>query len=307
MIKVKKDLTGMKFGRLTVLSQAEDIKGKNRNYAAWLVQCDCGSDPFVTRGFSLSSGITKSCGCLQKEATSKANSAKLIGRRFGRLVVLQRLEDVIEDKKDGNVYWLCQCDCGNTCISSTNALISGNKKSCGCIHKEMLQERMTKHKMTDSRLYLVWKGMKARCYIPSHNHYDKYGARGIIVCDEWRNDFQAFYDWAMKNGYNENAKRGECTLERIDVNGNYCPENCCWANSTIQCINQNFRKDNKTGVKGVNFDKRSGKWQAQLQINKKKVLNKCFDNFEDAVKARKEAEEKYFGEFSFDNSQKKAV
>ena len=91
-------------------------------------------------------------------------------------------------------------------------------------------------------------------------------------------------------------------LERKDVNGNYCPENCCWANATVQCINQNLRKDNKTGVKGVNWDKQSNRWQAQLQINKKKVLNRYFDNFDDAVKARREAELKYFGRYLHDTS-----
>lgn len=310
MIKVRKDLTGMRFGRLTVLRQAEDHVSKSGQHrSAWLVQCDCGSEPFVVVGNYLTSkNGSKSCGCYRKGMFNGKTAIRkdLTGMVFGRLVVLKQVEDIVT--KSGKHYpsWLCKCDCGNECVVSGASLKSGNTKSCGCLHKEELSNMASKHHLTDSRLYLVWKGMKARCYIPSHNHYDIYGAKGITVCDEWKNDFQAFYDWAIKNGYDENAIRGECTLERKDVNGNYCPENCVWADSTVQAINQNLRKDNKTGVKGVNWDERKGMWQAQLQFNKKKVLNEHFYNFEDAVKARKEAEEKYHKKYCNDIYKKKS-
>lgn len=229
----------------------------------------------------------------------------LTGQTFGRWLVLGQAEDYIDKNGTHHAMWHCKCSCENKTerdVDQSN-LKTGTSQSCGCLHREMMSEKFSTHKMTSSRLYLIWKGMKARCYIKSHNHYDIYGARGITVCDEWINDFQAFYDWAIQNGYNENALRNECMLERKDVNGDYSPENCCWANATVQCINQNLRKDNKTGIKGVNWDKKSNKWQAQLQINKKKVLNKYFDNFDDAVKARREAELKYFGEYLHDMSQ----
>ena len=229
----------------------------------------------------------------------------LTGQTFGRWLVLGQAEDYID--KNGNHYamWHCQCSCENKTEKDVDQrnLKSGASQSCGCLHREMMSENFSTHKMTDNRLYYIWKGMKARCYIESHNHYETYGAKGIIVCDEWKNDFQTFYDWAIQNGYDEDALRNECTLERKDVNGNYSPENCCWANATVQCINQNLRKDNKTGVKGVNWDKKRNKWQAQLQINKKKVLNEHFDNFDDAVKARREAELKYFSKYLHNESQ----
>ena len=233
----------------------------------------------------------------------------LTGRIFGRWLVLGQAEDHVDKNGKHSAMWHCRCNCENKTekdVAQSN-LKNGTSQSCGCIHKEMMSEKFSTHKMTDSRLYLVWKGMKARCYVESHNHYEQYGARGIVVCDEWKNDFQAFYNWAMQNGYDENALRNECMLERNDVNGNYCPENCCWTNATKQCINQNLRKDNKTGIKGVNWDESRNMWQAQLQINKKKVLNEHFNNFDDAVKARKDAELKYFSKYVDNHSQKQEV
>lgn len=233
----------------------------------------------------------------------------LTGQIFGRWLVLEQAEDYID--KNGRHYamWRCKCSCENQTEKNVleKSLKRGKSQSCGCLHREMISENFSIHKMASSRLYLIWKGMKARCYIKSHNRYEKYGAKGITVCDEWVNDFQAFYDWAMQNGYDEKALRNECTLERKDVNGNYSPENCCWANATVQCINQNLRKDNKTGVKGVNWDENRNMWQAQLQINKKKVLNEHFHSFDDAVKARKNAELKYFSKYIDDYSQRTEV
>lgn len=229
----------------------------------------------------------------------------LTGQMFGRWLVLEQAEDHIDKNGNHHAMWHCKCSCENKTEKNVlqSNLKNGTSQSCGCLHNEMVSEKFSTHKMTDSRLYLVWKGMKARCYIESHNHYENYGAKGIVVCEEWRNDFQAFYDWAIQTGYDENALRNECTLERKDVNGDYSPENCCWANATVQCINQNLRKDNKTGIKGVNWDKKRNKWQAQLQINKKKVLNEHFDNFDDAVKARREAELIYFSKYLHNISQ----
>ena len=90
----------------------------------------------------------------------------------------------------------------------------------------------------DDRLYKVWKGMRERCYYKNHKGYKYYGARGIAVCDEWRNSYAAFEKWALSNGYNRNAKQGECTLDRIDVNGDYCPENCRWVPMSVQNKNR---------------------------------------------------------------------
>ncbi|MBR2388130.1 MAG: hypothetical protein IKB02_09880 [Clostridia bacterium] len=170
----------------------------------------------------------------------------LTGQRFGRLVALEPTEE----QKNRRIIWKCVCDCGNICFVSSKRLLYGDTQSCGCLRKERVTERISKarekvikHNMYTTRLYKVFAGMKDRCYNPNNKRYKHYGGRGITVCDEWRDDFQAFHDWAMANGYDENAPRGACTLDRIDVDGNYCPENCRWVDMKTQANN---RRKNKT-------------------------------------------------------------
>lgn len=153
----------------------------------------------------------------------------LTGKKFGRWTVLE-----FSHIKNGNYYWLCKCECG-TIKPVSYANLKRGSKSCGCLAKEILKEKGT-HKQSGSRLYVVWQNMKSRCYNKNNNRYNIYGARGIKVCDEWQ-EFQPFYDWAMANGYNPNAKRGECTIDRIDVNGDYEPNNCRFVSMEIQTRN----------------------------------------------------------------------
>lgn len=214
------DITGRRFGLLTVIS-----KEPNRNEKAmWLCRCDCGKT-IVARGSSLRDGHTKSCGCL------KFNHLDLAGERFGKLTAVA--------KTDKYSKWNCICECGNSATYSTFALISGNVKSCGC------SQHPKNHELADARLYKVWKGMKQRCYNPNSKSYKHYGGRGILICEEWRDSFAAFSEWAYSHGYNRNAQFGECTIERINVNGNYEPSNCCFIPLSEQPKNRRNSKANQ--------------------------------------------------------------
>ena len=160
-------------------------------------------------------------------------SISLIGQRFGMLVVT----DFSHREKNGIYKWHCQCDCGNKSIVSTSNLRNGNSTSCGCYGKEQRVKSVTTHGMSNTRLHRIWKAMITRCNNKNFFAYKYYGGRGITVCEEWKENFQTFYDWSMANAYKDNL-----SIDRIDTNKSYTPSNCRWVTMAEQ--NQNKRAKN---------------------------------------------------------------
>lgn len=205
----------------------------------------------------------------------------LEGERYGKLVVMEEAESIYS--KTGKMIrrWKCKCDCGNITIVRHGDLRNGSTVSCGCYNYEKESAAKT-HGYSRTKLGNVFEGMKQRCNNPKNKNYEKYGGRGIKICTEWLNDPKKFFDWAIKNGYKEGL-----SIDRIDVNGNYEPDNCRWADNEAQCLNQRLRKDNKTGHKGIYYSE--GVYRVQIRRNKKRYYFGSYKTLPEAVKVLEEA------------------
>lgn len=233
--KNRKNLVGQKFGKLTVISLNEE-ESKN-GILIWNCKCECGN-LFKARGGNLKNGKAKHCGCSKSEFPN--NFKDLTGQRYGRLVVIG-----LKHHSYKKIQWLCKCDCGNETVVTTGNLKRGNVKSCGCYKREISTEIIKRvrpnkeqiyrtHGMTGTKLYAHWSSMHNRCK-PYYHDRNSYYDRGIKVCDEWKS-FEPFRDWALANGYDDSL-----TLDRIDYNGNYAPNNCRWVDWKTQ---QNNKRNN---------------------------------------------------------------
>ena len=183
------------------------------------------------------------------------NFKDLTGQRFGFLTVIKR----IANSKSGRIRYLCRCDCGNYKEVQANHLVNGKIISCGCFRVLSARIQETTHGLSNSRIYKIFSNMKKRCYNKNNQDYKHYGGRGITICEEWKSDFMNFYNWAMVNGYDECL-----SIDRIDVNGNYEPNNCRWI--TMEEQHYNTRKVIKINHNGVSY--------TLLQISKLLGLSK---------------------------------
>lgn len=262
------DLTGKKFGKLLVVGKAGVNKYRN---CTWNCLCECGNETVVSGG-NLIRGNTTSCGC------NKIND--LVGKRYGKILVVERLNATTH----GDTLYRCKCDCGNEVIARQSNLVKRHNLSCG---EYGCKKTNKTHGMRNSDLYKKYYDIHTRC-----NRKDNYlyGGRGISVCAEWSGEcgFENFMKWSTENGYKEGL-----SLDRIDVDGDYCPENCRWVTWDIQAKNKRPLPNNTTGVSGV-YPK-DGKYAASISVNGKRFHLGTFKTIEETTKARREAEQKYWG------------
>jgi len=185
------------------------------------------------------------------------------GERFNKLSIIKEVETVICAKTKFRMV-LCKCDCGNeTTVRLTN-LRSNHTKSCGCIRSSTTRKTQTKHGMSQTRVYRIWADIKQRCFNPKCKSYESYGARGITICDEWK-DFINFYKWSKKSGYDDSL-----TIERIDVNGNYEPSNCKW----IEVSEQNSNTSRTLRFQHQGSEKTLKEWSEYLDVNYQTLLGR---------------------------------
>lgn len=200
----------------------------------------------------------------------KCGFLDLIGQRFSRLTVVEfhHKEQRFNSKgiKDGfKYYYKCVCDCGNECIVDRNSLRFHRTCSCGCLRSDLSVERKATHNKSKTKLYRVWNAIKNRCYNPNQKSYKDYGAKGIVICDDWSHDFQSFFDWAMQSGYKEGL-----TIERSDVNGNYEPSNCRW----IPFVEQARNKTNNVLITYRGETRCLSEWARIVGIYRKTLKNR---------------------------------
>lgn len=215
-----KDITGQKFGKLTVLRRDGYTNGKRKSIL-WLCKCDCGNEVLRTASH-LKANYVSSCG-----QCNLINDSEYIGKKFGYWTIIEPA------KGNNKKAYLCECRCGKIKKVYLDTLKLGTSKSCGCFHREEMKKRQTTHGKTGQRIIHIYYDMKSRCYDERNNRFYDYGGRGIKMCDEWKNNSSAFVEWSIQNGYTDSL-----SIDRIDNDGDYEPDNCRWITLKEQAQNK---------------------------------------------------------------------
>lgn len=208
-----------------------------------------------------------------------------VGETYSRLTVLQETY-----MKNGRKTVRCECSCGNTVDVREDHLKSGVTNSCGCYRLDRLREVIVTHGKTTTKAYGTWEGMLQRCHNPNASNYSEYGGRGITICEDWLGAE------GFANFYKDMGERPEgMSLDRMDVNGNYCKENCRWETPSVQGFNQRKSSNNTSGRTGVSWNRQKQMWDAYIMKDRKKINLGRFENKEEAIFAREQGELKYYG------------
>jgi len=237
------DITGQKFNFLTAVKFVEIryTEGGNHANQFWLFRCDCGKE-VILRKSSVTKGAVKSCGCKKGELVAKhhtthgelSNLNDITGNKYNYLTAIKYVKTIKYGKRNSQL-WLFKCDCGKEVVIIKNNVILGVTKSCGCQRNRLAGASNITHGDARTRLYNIWGNMLYRCENENCSGFEKYGGRGIKVCEEWHK-YLNFKKWALSHGYSENL-----SIDRIDNDGNYEPSNCRWVTMADQ--NRN-RRDN---------------------------------------------------------------
>jgi len=316
------DLTGQKFERLTVIARSEDrIQPNNAKIIMWKCLCDCQTNKELpeykyVRGADLKNGKVKSCGCLQKEIASSVNKINLVGKKFGRLTVIKQEENHINSQE---IKWWCICDCQmnlekpEMILVSGNSLRSGNTKSCGCLNRDSVSKRMkemhTKFNVYDlSGEYGIGYTLKGEEFYFDLEDYNKIkdycwniDANGYVVTHNRNNHkviklHRLLLDITDKHIQVDHIKHKLYDNRKIYLR---------IANNSLNMENRTIGKNNSSGTVGVSWHKRDSEWVAYIDVDNERINLGTFNDKENAIRARKEAEEKHFGKWSYDNSMKR--
>lgn len=225
-----------------------------------------------------------------------------VGQKFGRLTVLERLPKY----RHGLTFYRCICDCGNETIVYSGQFVCGKTKSCGCLAKEMAKTIARTHGMRYTQLYKTWAGIKDRTNPKNHNNKYNYKKLHISMCDEWKNSFEAFRDWALANGYKEEKLpngRNKYEIDRIDTYGNYEPSNCRWATSKEQMNNQTTNKRITYNGKTQTLSQ----WCDELKFNYKLVNQRLWSGWNVERAFNESSDKKNYYEYKGKTLNKKQI